>query len=322
MAIQDDWDRILEQGYVDFQGFHPDQGYQRDTYRAGLADLGGRRTRALGTGRDTGTWRVNIENRQDLLDYLEWAGSLGVHNRQRRGKLGIGQADYTGQDVYDYFVRPGERQSFEDERMASQRAWKGAQAVGSALASQYGSRLGLGGGTQGEYLRQAGQAVGGAQAEEALVGGLARYAEETVADPTRLRDIEQISQAFGRGHGEQGAKAEEVATGAEMAGNIGMMAGMASMNPYGAAAGAAVKLGSMVPELIAADQARRHRGTLARRQTALEDVSPANWQTQQAGLLRGSQAIAPTRFGGSAEGALRNIYQDDEEENRFRSTFT
>lgn len=354
MAIQDEWDRILEQGYLDFEGFAPDAGYQMDQYFEGLNNFGlvgpdssmltapiegGAWGHFLGPGVGAatvkgaphgafrpeklfgGTHRVNIRNEQDLLDYLQWSASLGVHNKARRGKLGIGQADYTGQDVYDYFVKPGERQGFEDQRRAAKQSWKDAQAIGGALSEQYGSRLGLGGGTQAEYLRQAGGATGGKWAEQALLGGMGQYASGVTEGMGRLSELEKLSLAFGGGHEERMAEDLAVAGGAQSVGNIGMAAGAASSNPWGILAGALVKGGSMIPEQIARSQAGKHRRAGAARQAEMADVSPVAWRVPQAGLLRGTQAITPTRFGGSSEAALRNIYQDDEEEKRFRSTF-
>jgi hypothetical protein len=310
MAVQDEWDKILDQGYLDFQGFDPNAGYQADAYNAGYEGW---------TPRTSGTQRISIRNEQDLLDYLQWSASLGVFNKQRRGRLGIGGATYTGDDIHEYFQKPGEERGFREQAVRSKAAWNKAQTVGGALASQFGSRLGLGGGTQAEYLKQAGQATGGLQAEQALIEGMGRYAKAVTEDENRLATQAGLTTASLLGHGQQAEEQQTVAGVAEGVGSSGLAIGGATGTPVGMAVGAAIKGFSMIPENIARDQARLHRLAGQQFATRMSDVSPTPWNVPQAGLLRGSQSIDATRFGGSAEQALRNLYSDEDEERLFQS---
>jgi hypothetical protein len=322
MAIQDEWDQILDQGYLEFQGFNPNAGYQAEAYHAGYGGWTPGATGGEGFFRAPNRQRIPIKNEQDLLDYLKWSASLGVFNRQRRGRLGIGGATYTGDDIYEYFQRPGEERGFRDQAVRSKAAWDKAQTISGALASQFGSRLGLGGGAQGEYLRQAGQAGGGAQAERALAEGMGRYAKAVTEDESRLATQAGLTSANLLGHGQQAEEQETVAGIAQTVGDIGLAAGAGSMNPYGALAGAIVKAGSVIPEQIARDQGRRHRLAGQQFATRMGDVSATPWSVPQTGLLRGSQAIDATRYGGSSEQALRNLYSDEEDERLFQSALT
>ena len=145
-SAQNQWQNWLDEGVIRYSGWVP-EGYQGAV--AEKWDLLGQDNpfyKGIGApGSRSGEWKV--ESEQDILDYLEFASEMAVHNKRRLGRLGV--EDYTGQDIADFFVTPGERDRLERAKTETiknitEAASRGASESGRYAASLYGDPRAVG----------------------------------------------------------------------------------------------------------------------------------------------------------------------------------
>lgn len=232
-TTEETFDKWLDQGYIEYEGWHPSSRYQGGVaQRAGLSlgpesTVGGRRPGGGGLpfsregGDRSGKWKV--ESKQDILDYLKFAGELGVSNQQRLKKLGIPQ--YTGQDIYDYFIRPQEVARLD----AAEAGARAAAERGTSVAASEAGRLGLAALTPSfrEMAISGVSPSGTPGGRRAIESALKQAATSIEQNPYRLSDLAQLEGAYSKGLAAQQSYNETIAEiGSAMVQGGGNLSGM------------------------------------------------------------------------------------------------
>ena len=141
-----------------------------------------------------------MDSAEDILRYLEFAQEMAPHATSKQESFNIPQ--YTGQDVYDFFIKPQEVARMESARagIASglDRGRRLAAAEGGKMAS---SIAGSAPSAYGATSQRALASRGGPFAERALVEGLKGIANTVTSDPTRTAPISRLGQLASTGHG-------------------------------------------------------------------------------------------------------------------------
>ena len=124
--------------------------------------------------------RVRIGSRDDLYSNL-----LG-----QAAQSGLG--GYTQQDIYDFFIRPGEQQRLTGAEDRFRRLYNAANLSSRQRTGQLANRLGFGGTSIGAQMaRTVGSQYGGLAASQGLAKAQAEAAKE-INSPNRLAPIEDL----------------------------------------------------------------------------------------------------------------------------------
>lgn len=352
-STQDVFDKWLDQGFIEYEGWYPAntrQGRVAQEYGLSLGPYSERGRRRQGGGglpfsRTTsgsysdraGPWggvgsdarkaRWTVNSKQDILDYLEFANKMGVHNTQRRKGLGI--PEYTSQDIYDYFIRPEEGAGLE---RAEAGALAAAERGGTAAASEAG-RVGTSayGGAPGVRERAIAGVGEAPNVTDALRGSRFSFAQALEGDPERLSTYNMLrdsaigpfsglranidlNETIGKvgwgvsGGGGSGGVTAAADSGGGASGGGASGGGGGGMGP-GAIAALISKFVGMGFGIGGDDQARLYRERLREVGSRLGATpAVASWSSRMPGGGRASQSMAPTQ---SFEGALGGLYDDE-----------
>ena len=144
-AATDQFQRWLDQGYIDAEGFAPASDHQSAVskrYGRSLGTTGDEDARPGGgglpfsreapSGRD---YRWDVNSPEDILRFMEFANEMAPHTMDRQASFGIPQ--YTGQDVYDFFIRPQEVARMD----AARKGLHGSLDRGRRMAASEGAKL-------------------------------------------------------------------------------------------------------------------------------------------------------------------------------------
>ena len=321
-AATDQFQRWLDQGYIDAVGFAPASDHQSAVskrYGLSLGTVGDEDARPGGgglafsreapRGRD---YRWEVNSPEDILRFMEFANEMAPHTMDRQASFGIPQ--YTGQDVYDFFIRPQEVARMD----AARKGLHGSLDRGRRMAASEGAKLAssmFGGGATagGELEARAGRTLadmGGSSAERALIEGLGGITAGIKGDPTRLRALDRLSDKAMLGHGIHTDLNRGVseAFGGLSSGTSG------GSDPFSQIGAAGVDLVAQPFAMGGIDQARRHQEVLARKLNLLSDVDPADWTADLPVAGTTPQQMKP--FGGTFATALGDMFTQPEEQAR------
>jgi len=308
-AATDQFDRWLSQGYIDAEGFTPVSDHQSavaERHGLSLGTVGSGRgvpgggglpfSREAPGGREftPDTWKV--DSAEDILRYLEFAQEMAPHATSKQEAFNI--PNYTGQDIYDYFVKPQELSLMQAQRAGTQTGLERGRRIAGSEGAKAADALNA----PGDFKAVSQRALasrGGPFAERALIEGLRGMSSAINEDPTRMRPVNRLVSAAQTGHGVHADLNDTIsnAFGGVAEGGTGL----APIDLGMKAVGLPFQMGGM-------DQARRHRETLARKMVDLGNVDPVQWGTDMP--VAGStpqQQMAAT----SLEESLGEIFPTD-----------
>ena len=285
-SAQGQFQQWLDQGYVPYEGFNPTHQYQKDVAAEyGLSGEGGafRGMRPGGPlayperpGSRTGRW--DVKDRQDILDYLEFVGKMGVHSEGAISKLGA--PDYTSEDIAQFFIRPDEKARFGSamESFAGNQAQ--LDALGSSQAALGGRATHSGDPVTQSILANRGGIGDPASREAAQVEAVRNIAQAIEGDPGRLDPINRLLTAAESGLG-SGASIGRAVSGTADAVSGGGEEAASTGNPYAMALGL-LTMGAATPFTIGgADQASLYGARLSDGTSWLEPAPAlASWSSK------------------------------------------
>lgn len=313
-SSQETFQGWLDQGYIPYRGWSPQQQWQYDlASEYGLTD-GGPFARGNpfyeGAGaRDT---RWDVSSKQDILDYLEFANKMGTHTGESLRLLGVPEYDST--DIWEFFERPGELSALNAIKDSTRRQL----AQGNRAIASEGARVGRSAYAGSPALQaqttKAGLDIGRGDAEATLAGAvknMARQIERGDRDPLS----KQLLSASELGIGRNRATPEALTQlgGALIGGGATLMG---SGSPQGAIAGL-LTAGTGAPIKIGAeDQIRRYNDRLA---TVTGRLGPQAKMAAWSERLPDVQARRRSKLTpwGGAENALRGLYASEDEGGGF-----
>ena len=301
---QDQWENWLDQGYIDYSGWVPEHYQVGVAENYGLTGEGNPFFQGISApgGRDA---RWNVESEQDILDYLSFANELATHNKKRLGRLGV--EDYTGQDIADFFIIPGEKQRVEGAK---------AQTLGDiersgALASSEAGRMGASvyGGSPALQRSQEGTAAAYAKpSNEGLLTSAALEMAKGIEGGPRLAPLQDLLAAAELG-GVSHIGAQKTMSEAALAPLAIGASGIGSGNT-GAMIGGGITAGAALPFVIGgAHQAGLAQEAMSKKMAALNParVVMPSWSSRIKSTRPSGQTARPY---GANQAALAGIYGD------------
>mgnify|MGYP003133278716 CR=1 FL=1 len=287
------WDQIVEQGWV-----QPTGGLRAGSNRWHRGQL-------------------EVGSRDDLYNILM--------DEARAGNF----AGYTQQDIYDYFIRPGEEQRMQQAEGRFRSLYGQTERSGRQREGQLGARLGFGGTGLGARMARAvrGSERGGMDASKKLAEVQATAARG-IERPGRLSKITELTEAADTGARTRAATRKtgvQAGIGGGVGGTLGAIGAAMMAASAGTGPGAAVlaPLGGILMALGGATGAGAIVSGEAGHANQMENID-AQLRQLQGGALRKADFMptavptAPTQpTVGSSGQALSSAYGGDEQDQSF-----
>jgi hypothetical protein len=286
------WDQILGQGYVDIPSTSDRRG-------EGNAE------------------RISVGDRDALYDV--------IMDQARGGEWG----GYTQQDIYDYFIRPGEERRMQQAEDRFRSLYGQAERSGRQREGQLGARLGFGGTGLGARMARAvrGPERGGMDASQKLAEAQAAAARG-IERGGRLSKIDELATAASTGAERRALTHKtgmQAGIGGGIGGTLGTIGGLMLAASAGTGPGAAVlaPLGGLLMALgggIGAGGAVGGQKDYMSRMGSLDEqlAQFRGGGVKAADFMPTAAPAAPTQPPvGSSGQALASTYGGDEQDQSF-----